>query len=307
MTRLPIDVAVIGSINADTTYSVHHLPVPGETILSSDRLDAPGGKGANQAVALAALGVGVHFVGAVGNDDHGRSLVQGLVARGVGVDSMTVVDTESTGSAVIVVAESGENSIIVHPGANARLSAADVEKFFAQHQPAIVMAQLEIPLETVLAATEASGATVIVNPAPMPAASPLLSRVIDGADIIVPNRTELAALASSAVPQTVDEVIACARKLTFSSQLVVTLGADGAVVFPEGAAGEAVVVEAPRVSAVDTSGAGDAFCAALAAGLHRGKGIVDATGYACEFASWIVTQKGAQVGIQAPPELVLQA
>lgn len=306
MSSSPVDVAVIGSINADTTYSVHHLPVPGETILSTERLDAPGGKGANQAVALATLGVGVHFVGAVGNDDHGRALVQGLVARGVGVDSMSIVESESTGSAVILVAESGENSIVVHPGANALLTAADVEKFLTDYQPSIVMAQLEIPLETVLAATRASSATVIINPAPMPAPSPLLSQVMDGADIIVPNRTELAALSSSAVPETVDGVIACARKLGFSAQLVVTLGHDGAVVFPDGVAGDAVVVEAPRVSAIDTSGAGDAFCAALAAGLHRGKDLVAATRYACEFASWMVTQRGAQVGVQAPPELVLQ-
>jgi ribokinase len=304
MTRRTKDVAVVGSINADTTYQLAHLPVPGETLLSTSRLDAPGGKGANQAVALATMGIDVDFVAAVGPDDTGRSLLAGLEARGVGTDSVAVVD-RSTGSAVIYVAESGENSIVVHPGANAALSAHHVSDYLANHEPAVVMAQLEIPLETVLASFVASEALAVLNPAPMPPRTALLDQVIAATDILIPNRTELATLAGEPSPQSVSEVIACARKLSFTGSLVVTLGSDGALVFPDGVAGEAIEVPAPAVDAIDTSGAGDAFCAALVAGLRRGKDLVEAAQFAVEFAAWTVTQRGAQVPEQAPPALTL--
>lgn len=306
MSQKTIDVAVVGSVNADTTYQLAHLPVPGETILSTDRLDAPGGKGANQAVALATLGIGVDFVAAVGPDDTGRALLAGLESRGVGTESVAVVD-RPTGSAVIYVAESGENSIVVHPGANAGLSAQHVSDYLTTHRPHVIMAQLEVPLETVLAAFVAGEALAVLNPAPMPVRTPLLNQLISATDILVPNRTELAALAGEDVPTTASEVIACARKLTFGGSLVVTLGSDGALVFPDGVQGGAVEVPAPSVNAVDTSGAGDAFCAALVAGLRRDKNLVEAAQFAVEFAAWTVTQRGAQVPAEAPAALSLTA
>lgn len=297
------EVVVVGSINADSSYLVPELPAPGETVLSTSRLNAPGGKGANQAAALAALGVGVSFVGAVGMDDTGSALAQGLADRGVDTSQLMSVASEPTGSAVILVSASGENSIVVHPGANSALSAEHVSAALQHSTPRIVLAQLEIPLEAVAVASGTEGATFILNPAPMPEMSPLLDKVIRATDILVPNRTELASLAGKPTPGTLEEVVALARTLDFSGSLVVTVGVEGAVVFPDGVGGAYEVVPAPVVDAVDTSGAGDAFCAALAAGLARGDSLVSATAMACEFAAWTTTQRGAQVPATSAPEL----
>lgn len=303
--KTPVDVAVVGSINADTTYLVPHLPAPGETILGTGRLDAPGGKGANQAAAIAALGASVDFVGAVGDDGNGVALVEALAGRGVGVEHVATLQRVATGSAVIVVAESGENSIVVHPGANGELTSDHVADYLSNRAPDVMMAQLEIPLETVVEACKRAQGTVIVNPAPMPEKSPELEEIISLADILVPNRTELAALAGQPVPQSHDEVVACAQMLNLEGQLVVTLGSDGALCFPDGVAGEVVSVASPVVSAVDTSGAGDAFCGALAVGIRQGKSLVEAVEYATKFASWSVTQPGAQVPQTTPDSLLV--
>jgi ribokinase len=291
-----IFVAVVGSINADATYSVENLPQPGETVLSTSRHDAPGGKGANQAVALAALGVRSHMLGAVGNDEAGARIISHLESRGVHCDAIAATDGVSTGSAVIIVSASGENSIVVDSGANNSLQSKHVEKYFSENSPAVVMAQLEIPLSTVATAATLAPGIFILNPAPMPPASAKLSELIKACDILVPNRTELAALVGSSLPENVTEVISAAKRLDFEGKLVVTLGSEGALVFPEGISGASVKVDAPKVAAIDSSGAGDAFCAALAAGLLNGKDLEGATEYACEFASWTTTQIGAQVG-----------
>jgi ribokinase len=289
-------VAVIGSINADVTYLVESLPLPGETVLSSRRQDAPGGKGANQAVALAELGIAVDMIGMVGQDDTGAGLVTHLDSRGVGCSAISTTGKLPTGSAVILVSSTGENSIVVDAGANQAIENRHIDNYFSERSPSIVLAQLEIPLPSVARATELASGTFILNPAPMPHASTALSEVIQACDILVPNRTELATLAGSSVPQNVAEVISSAKKLNFTGQLVVTLGSEGALVFPNGINEEAVKVESPKVEAIDASGAGDAFCAALAAGLLHGKDLVAASQYACEFASWTTTQIGAQVG-----------
>jgi len=302
--RRTVDIAVVGSINADTTYLVPHLPGPGETILGTGRLDAPGGKGANQAAAVAALGAGVDFVAALGHDDAGAMLLHELGERGVGVDHVHQLATSSTGSAVILVADSGENLIVVHPGANQELTPDHVGAFFSETGPEVVMAQCEIPLAAVLAACELASGTVIINPAPMPEPSLELDAIIQQADILVPNRTELASLAGTAVPETQAKVIECAMRLNFEGQLVVTLGGDGALCFPEGPQGPSVAIAAPPVKAVDTSGAGDAFCGALAVAIQRGDALVEAVEFATSFASWSVTQSGAQVPMSAPDSLL---
>ena len=297
------DIAVVGSINADTTYSVSHLPGPGETILGTSRLDAPGGKGANQAAAVAALGAAVDFIAAVGEDDAGEALVSGLTERGVGTGHVARIPGTPTGSAVIVVADSGENSIVVHPGANAELDADWVARHFADAHPSVVMVQCEIPLAAVLAACEQSKGVVIVNPAPMPEPSAQFDAIIRRANILVPNRSELALLAGTPEPQSLEEVRQVAKKLNFDGQLVVTLGADGALCFPDGISGSSVPVPAPQVTALDSSGAGDAFCGALAVAIQRGEPLVQAVEFATAFASWSVTQPGAQVPPGTPESL----
>lgn len=297
------EIIVVGSVNSDVTYHVSSLPEPGETILAQGRFDAPGGKGANQAAALAALGEPVRFVGCVGNDVRGENLVSHLGDLGVDCRSMTTTEHAPTGSAVVMVAADGENSIVVHPGANFELSADHVRKTLANTDSTYVLVQCEIPLETALATVPAGNTRVVVNPAPMPAPSPLLDKIMAAADILVPNRTELAALANTTLPHTVEEVTECVRTLALDAQIVVTLGSDGALVFPSGPRGEAVAVSAPRVDAVDSSGAGDAFCAALVAGVNAGDSLVDAAQFACDFAAWTTTLPGAQVTQKVPQEL----
>lgn len=293
-------IAVIGSINADTSYQVPNLPAPGETVLVTSRLDAPGGKGANQAAAVAALGVAVDFVGAVGADEAGASLSAGLAERGVGLSHLVSVPGVATGSAVIVVSSSGENSIVVHPGANAELSPTHVAAYFSECSPEIVLTQCEIPVGTVQAIGECFSGTLIVNPAPMPIRSAALEAIVARANILIPNRTELAALAGTAVPLSVDDVIACAKGLSFSGELVVTLGSEGALCFPGGSQSNPVIVESPRVVTVDTSGAGDAFCGALAVAIQQGKELVQAVEAANAVASWSVSRAGAQVDSSIP-------
>ena len=289
------EVIVVGSINSDSSFLMKHLPGAGETVLSTKRFDAPGGKGANQAAALAALGVSVEFFSAVGNDDPGRELVKNLAGRGVRVEGIVTIASEPTGSAIILVSESGENSIIVHVGANGLLTPDHIRTKMTSHASSIILTQLEIPLDAVLEASKSSHAKFIVNPAPMPAQSVELDQIIEAADILVPNRSELAILAGSPIPETLAELIECARKVNFNGQLVVTLGAEGALVFPDGTTGAHKLIPAPQVNTIDTSGAGDAFCAALTAALARNETLEDATVSACEFAAWTTTQEGAQV------------
>jgi len=294
----------VGSVNSDVSYMMPDLPEPGETVLSTLRLDAPGGKGANQAAALAILGIDVEFISAVGDDESGRALLEGLKIAGVGVGGVAKIRNQTTGSAVILVSDSGENSIVVHAGANSSLTPEHVRSAVKGMNPRIVISQLEIPLGAVLEASKVEGSKFILNPAPMPKSDPELELILETVDVLVPNRTELASLAGKPLPKSIKEVVACAQSLDFGGQLIVTLGAEGALVFPEGVRGAHQAVSAPKVNAVDTSGAGDAFCAALAAGLAQGLDIIQATARACEFAAWTTTQHGAQasIGISIKPE-----
>jgi ribokinase len=290
----------VGSVNADVSYMMPDLPAPGETVLSTLRLDAPGGKGANQAAALAILGIDVEFISAVGDDESGRALLEGLKIAGVGISGVAKIRNQTTGSAVILVGDSGENSIVVHAGANSSLTPEHVRNAVKDMNPRIVISQLEIPLRAVLEASKIEGSTFILNPAPMPKSDMELELILKSVDILVPNRTELASLAGKPLPESLKEVVSCAQSLDFGGQLIVTLGAEGALVFAEGVRGAHKAVSAPKVNAVDTSGAGDAFCAALAAGLAQRLDIIQATARACEFAAWTTTQPGAQVSVGMP-------
>ena len=303
--RRNVDIAVFGSINADTTYQLRNLPDPGETVLGLGRLNAPGGKGANQAVSIAALGAEVDLVAAVGEDEVGRALIDSLTVKRVQTDRIISLPDELTGSAVILVSNTGENSIIVHPGANSALTEEHVQSYLNQCKPKVILAQLEIPLTTALSACSNEEATVILNPAPMPEHTDTVGKLITSADILVPNQAELAALSGQAIPTTFDEVTACAKLLDFDGQLIVTLGSDGALIFPDGVRLDSIHIPAASVDAIDTSGAGDAFCGALAVGIISGKDLFDATTYATEFASWTVTQLGAQVAEEPPNSLLI--
>jgi ribokinase len=285
-------IAVVGSVNLDIVVGVERHPSPGETVLGGDRVELPGGKGANQAVAAARLGQEVAFVGRVGADAAGHRLRAALQEAGVDLRFLREDAAAPSGVALIAVGPSGENTIIVSPGANGRIGPDDVEAAGALLADATVtLLQLEIPEAAIAAAVGAAGGTVVLNPAPARAVDPaVLGRV----DVLVPNRSELGLLAGVAAVPDAGQAVALARTLRGPTSVVVTLGAEGAVVVE----GERVErVPAPAVEAIDTTGAGDAFCGALADALARGASLVEAARWAVAAAALSVTEPGAQGGM----------
>lgn len=284
-----MDVAVVGSLNADTTVRVPRLPEPGETVLGTGHFVDTGGKGANQAVAAARLGRRVAMVGAVGDDAAGTALLDALRRDGVSVAGVAVRAGVGSGIAVITVDEGGENMIVVDPGANRTVDAAVVSAHAALLASVpVVLVQLEVPLDAVTAAAGACQGMFILNPAP---ASDLPDALLERVDVLVPNATELARLTSGPVPATPDEAMAAAAGLVGPRAVVVTLGRQGAVVVAPGLRRH---VPAPRVTAVDPTAAGDAFCGGLADALVGGASIEDAVGWAVRCGAVTVTRWGAQ-------------
>jgi ribokinase len=276
-------IAVVGSINLDLVVAVERHPAPGETVVGADCRQLPGGKGANQAVAAARLGAQVAMVGRVGADAQGAWLREGLWTEGVGVEHVREDRQAPTGVALIAVDARGENTIVVSPGANARVDARDVAAASEVVGGAeVVLVQHEVPQAAVAAAIATAGGTVVLNPAP---ARGLAAPV----DVLVPNRGELETLAGGR-----GDPVTLARSITGAGAVVVTLGADGAVVV-EGDRAERV--RAPHIEAVDTTGAGDAFCGALAEAIAGGASVVEAARWAVRVAAASVTRPGAQGGL----------
>jgi len=282
------NVVVLGSANLDIVVPVPHHPATGETVLGGHHDRIPGGKGANQAVAAARLGARVAMVGRVGSDDAGGTLRTALQEAGVDCKYLAVDHPAPSGLALIGVDENGDNTIIVSPGANDRVGPDDVAAaapFLAS--AAVTLVQLEVPAMAVEAAAAASGGKVVLNPAP---ASLLSAALLERVDVLVPNRIELAQLAGSAEADGLTAVEEMARGLPVPT-VVVTLGADGALLV---SGGDAVVLPAPPVEVVDTTGAGDAFCGAIAEALARGVAIDEATARAVHAGSLATTRRGAQ-------------
>jgi ribokinase len=289
--RGPPSVVVVGSINMDYVVRVPRLPGPGETVSGDDVFRNPGGKGANQAVAAARLGQDVAMIGRVGDDDAGRELVRALRAERIDTSHVRVDRDTPTGAAFISVAPDGENVIVVSPGANKRLTSVDVDAAGGLLQRArIILTQLEIPFDAVRAAASGADGIVVLNPAP---AQAVPEDLLSMADIVVPNRVELGRLAGIDVPESADEVARAAVELPGRST-VVTLGSDGAIVVRDG---EAVSVHPTPVRAVDTTGAGDAFCGALADALARGNELHAAAQWGCRVAALASTKRGAQASL----------
>ncbi|MFJ6655950.1 ribokinase [Streptomyces sp. NPDC091377] len=284
------DLLVVGSANADLVIGVERRPGAGETVLGSDLAVHPGGKGANQAVAAARLGAGTALLARVGDDAYGRLLLDSL--RTAGVDTVGVlVGGAPTGVALITVDPSGDNSIVVSPGANGRLLPGDVRAAGSLfHASRVVSAQLEIPLETVVAVVRslAPGSRFVLNPSPP---RPLPGEVLAACDPLIVNEHEARVILGDACVS--DEPADWARLLLAKGprSVVVTLGAEGALV----ASGPEVVrVPSVKVEAVDTTGAGDAFTAALAWRLGRGASLPEAAAYAARVGAAAVTRAGAQ-------------
>ncbi|QIJ62773.1 ribokinase [Streptomyces sp. JB150] len=284
------DLLVVGSANADLVIGVERRPGPGETVLGSDLAVHPGGKGANQAVAAARLGARTALLARVGDDAHGRLLLD--AQRAAGVDTAGVlVGGAPTGVALITVDPSGDNSIVVSPGANGKLSPADVRAAGGLFRASrVVSAQLEIPLETVLEVvrTLPPGTRFVLNPSPP---RPLPQEVLAACDPLIVNEHEARVLLGEPGVSDVPEDWARLLLARGPRSVVVTLGARGALV----ASAEGVArVPSVKVEAVDTTGAGDAFTAALAWRLGSGEPLADAAAYAARVGAAAVTRAGAQ-------------
>ncbi|MEM8925983.1 MAG: ribokinase [Actinomycetota bacterium] len=289
----PPAVAVVGSANVDLSIQVPTIPAPGETVLGGDVLRGPGGKGANQAVAAARLGASTAFVGRVGDDDGGRWLRQRLAADGVDVRPLLTSHDTATGLAVIAVDAAGENSIVVASGANGEVTATDVSAVGALVDgAAVALTQLEIPDDAVAAVAACAAGRRILNPAPARPGTP-----VDGFDIVVPNRGELAMLVGGEETAEPATVVDQARSVP-APVVVITLGAQGAMVVfgepPAGGGPDVVSLPAMPVTAVDTTAAGDSFCGALAVALAEGAEVVPAVGWAIRVAGRTVMARGAQ-------------
>ncbi|WP_341940841.1 ribokinase [Microbacterium sp. LWH10-1.2] len=313
-------VIVLGSANLDTSVSMPRIPAPGETILATGAASGPGGKGLNQAVAAARSGASTTFVGAVGDDEAGERLRGVLIDEGVraGLD----VSERPTGTAFVMVADDGENAIVVVAGANgdgAAITAEAASALASAGRDDLVLAQLEVPLDAVLSAFRSAkerGATTVLNAAP---SRPLSDDQLALVDVLIVNQHECLDLAGApvggaadaagaptvgvtdaagvsvegaAVEGVADDAVADAARFLAArvGTVVVTLGAAGALVL---SAGEETRIPAFPVTAVDTTAAGDTFCGALASRLAAGDALAAAVPFASAAAALCVQRPGA--------------
>ena len=295
-------IVVVGSSNTDMVVKTEHIPALGETVIGGDFVVAAGGKGANQAVAAARLGADVTFVARVGKDVFGDQSVENLKREGIRTDYIVRDGDAPSGVALIFVDERGENSIVVAPGSNARLTAADVERAAERIRAAdAVVMQLEIPIQAVAKAAEiahTAGARVILNPAP---ARDVPKQVLANVDVLIPNESEAARLAG-VHDSNIHDAESLGRKLLDMGvrSVVITLGSKGGLLI-DGSGVE--TFSAPRVQAVDTTAAGDAFTGALACVLAEGNPARDAVRFAAQAAAISVTRMGAQPSLATRNEV----
>ncbi|PWH16678.1 MAG: ribokinase [Anaerolineae bacterium] len=291
-------LVVVGSINMDLVVRAPRLPRLGETILGSDFRTFPGGKGANQAVAAARLGGKVRMVGRVGGDGFGDALLDTLRQNQVEITYVYRDPQASTGVALITVEESGDNAIVVAPGANGRLSPQDIHQAEAAFQAAqAVVLQLECPLPTVEEAIKVArryAVPVALNPAPAQALPDELLRQVD---VLIPNQSELQILSGEVE---IEEAIQALQKRGVKT-LIVTLGEQGCLVV-QGA--ERHTLAAHRVKAVDTTAAGDAFVGAFAVAWAEGKSLLEAARWGNAAGALAVTRAGAQPSLPTRQEVL---
>ncbi|MCC3280728.1 PfkB family carbohydrate kinase [Arthrobacter sp. zg-Y40] len=297
-------VVVVGSLNADLTVRTDRFPSPGETLNGSELVIVPGGKSANQAAAAAILGADVRLFGAVGADGHGDLLLK--AAAGAGVDASRVLRRTgtATGTAMIVVDAAGENTIIVSPGANGTVTGAELPADLFDGA-AVLTLSLEVPLEAVAAAARAgqqAGAQVLLNLSPY---QEVPAELLALTDVLLLNTHEAALVTGLADPAADWEEVIAALGALGVRRTIITLGADGAVVLDGTAAeSERILAVAPtRVTAVDTTGCGDAFTAATAARLAAGDSLAEAATFAARAGALAATREGAQSSYSALLEL----
>ncbi len=276
---------MVGSANMDIVFTVARIPLPGETLLAESVARYPGGKGLNQAVAAARAGAPTTFVGALGRDENGAELLAAMT--GAGIDARLVRHPDAdTGQAFIVVAESAENTIIVASGANAQLVALTDEERQAVAGARVLLMQLELSLEVVMdaaLAAKAAGTTVMLNAAP---ARALPWELLDAIDYLIVNEHEACLLGES------DDLAAASATLASRvGNLIVTLGGQGSVIYQGGT--EVARIPALKVTAIDTTGAGDTYCGAFASAISSGSTVSDAATFATAAAALSVQTLGA--------------
>lgn len=275
------ELLVVGSANLDLVFRAHRLPAPGETLLGHEFATHPGGKGANQAVAAGKLGGEVAIAGCVGQDPNGQVLLESLENAGVSTRHLLRSETSPSGTAGIFVGEQGANMIVVAPGANAEVTAGQVVEAVQQTQPNVVLAQLEVPIEAVVAAGKVC--KLVLNPAP---ARDLPSELVQSCFLLTPNEGELLSLTGKSG---VDGAQALLQQ--GAENVVVTLGENGCLWVSKAGV---LTVPARTVDAIDTTAAGDAFSGSLSLFLAQGDGFEQALPKASAVAALSTTKRGAQ-------------
>ena len=291
----PPRIVVLGSLNMDLVLRVPHAPAAGETLLGHSIANIPGGKGANQAVSCAREGGQVHMIGCVGHDAHGQALRESLERDGIDTAALRTVDAEPTGTALILVEDSGQNRIVTIPGANARVEIDEAALRRQLQGAAFFVTQFETPMEQVaraISVAHEAGCKVLLNPSPVQAiAEPLWPRI----DTLVVNEIEAQTLCGQSAdsPQ---EAASAGKALRAKgiARVVVTLGARGAVAIDADGARHH---PAPKVQAVDTTAAGDTFLGALAVALGEGQSFDEAIRLGIRAAALCIQQPGAQPSI----------
>lgn len=297
-------IYIIGSINTDMVAMTKNLPAPGETVMGGEFMMTAGGKGANQAVSAARLGGEVTMVGRLGEDIFGDQSIERLKHEDINCDFIGRDSIAASGVALISVDDKGENHIVVAPGANNQLDKSKVKTALdSMPDNAIILLQLEIPLETVahiIETTRGSSRRVILDPAPAPSTA-LPDNFLKGLYLITPNETEATKLSGIEV-QDDKSAEAAARKLlaTGVSNVAITMGAKGVVLVQQDGV---KFIKSPKVTAIDSTAAGDCFNGALAVSIANDLSLEQSVERACRAASISVTRKGAQDSMPSMSEV----
>ena len=297
-------IYIIGSINTDMVAMTKNLPAPGETVMGGEFMMTAGGKGANQAVSAARLGGEVTMVGRLGEDIFGDQSIERLKHEDINCDFIGRDSIAASGVALISVDDKGENHIVVAPGANNQLDKSKVKTALdSMPDNAIILLQLEIPLETVahiIETTRGSSRRVILDPAPAPSTA-LPDNFLKGLYLITPNETEATKLSGIEV-QDDKSAEAAARKLlaTGVNNVAITMGAKGVVLVQQDGV---KFIKSPKVTAIDSTAAGDCFNGALAVSIANDLSLEQSVERACRAASISVTRKGAQDSMPSMSEV----
>jgi ribokinase len=303
-------ILVVGSLNMDQVVEVPRLPALGETLLGAGSLKlVPGGKGANQAVAMARLGASVAMAGRVGTDPFGEQLLKALLADKINTRLIAIDQQEASGTAFIFLSPNGENAIIVASGANMRVGQDRMQLtniFEAIARARALVLQLEIPLETVktlIASGHNAGIPVVLNLAP---AQPLAWEALRQLQVLIVNEIEASLLAGKQIDRHQDaHIVATALHKQGIPIVVITLGAQGAILASDDGTGTAQIIyqHAPKVDVVDTTAAGDCFAGAFTVALTEGQSLEDALHFAVYASALKVTRFGAQPGLPTRAEV----